>query len=113
MFRLGEIRVLGGAFGRVPETATAFAHRNIRIFANFVAATPFAEEVGANDAWAQSGIDAMAQGDDRVYVNFLMSDFAERVRAAYPGATWARLRAIKKRYDPENLFRGNANIPPA
>jgi FAD/FMN-containing dehydrogenase len=113
MFRVGEIRVLGGAFGRVPETATAFAHRSCRIMIDFVAATPLAEEVAANDAWAQSGIDAMAQGDDRVYVNFLMTDFRDRVRAAYPGATWAKLRAIKKRYDPENLFRGNANIPPA
>lgn len=112
-FRLGEIRVLGGAFARVPETATAFAHRNSRILVNFVAATPFAEEVAANDAWAQSGIDAMAQGEDRAYVNFLMSDFKARIRAAYPGATWARLRSIKTQYDPENLFRGNANIQPA
>jgi FAD/FMN-containing dehydrogenase len=35
------------------------------------------------------------------------------VRAAYPGATWDRLAAIKRRYDPTNLFRLNQNIPPA
>ena len=37
----------------------------------------------------------------------------ERVRAAYPGATWDRLAAIKRRYDPENLFRRNQNVPPS
>ena len=113
IFRVGEIRVLGGAFSRVPETATAFAHRNSRIMTAFVAAAPTMAEALANDHWAQSGIDAMAQGEDRVYVNFLTSDPAERVRAAYPSATWNKLRAIKRQYDPENLFRGNANIPPA
>jgi hypothetical protein len=38
---------------------------------------------------------------------------AARVRAAYPGATWDRLAAVKRRYDPGNLFRHNHNIPPA
>jgi len=37
----------------------------------------------------------------------------EQVRAAYPGATWDRLREIKARYDPDNTFRLNQNIPPA
>jgi len=35
------------------------------------------------------------------------------VRAAYPGPTWDRLRELKRRYDPDNLFRLNHNIPPA
>ena len=39
------------------------------------------------------------------YVNFLEDEGPERVRAAYPGATWDRLREIKRRYDPTNLFR--------
>ena len=34
-------------------------------------------------------------------------------RAAYPGATWDRLRDVKAKYDPENLFHNNQNIPPA
>jgi FAD/FMN-containing dehydrogenase len=53
------------------------------------------------------------QQDDRgAYVNFLV-DEPERVRAAYPGATYDRLARIKARYDPDNLFRMNQNIPPA
>jgi FAD/FMN-containing dehydrogenase len=63
--------------------------------------------------WAQEGITALAQGADRVYVNFLTTDRPERTRAAYPPATWERLRRIKRQYDAENLFRLNRNIPPA
>jgi FAD/FMN-containing dehydrogenase len=45
-------------------------------------------------------------------VNFLTDEGSERIRAAYPGPTWDRLAAIKRRYDPTNLFRLNQNIPP-
>jgi FAD/FMN-containing dehydrogenase len=51
-------------------------------------------------------------GDRGAYVNFLGDEGPERVRSAYPGGTWERLRAIKDRYDPANLFRNNQNIPP-
>ena len=53
------------------------------------------------------------QGDDGAYVNFLGDEGPDRVRAAYPGATWDRLAAVKATYDPENLFRLNQNVPPA
>ena len=55
---------------------------------------------------------ALHPGETGLYVNFLGHCGEDRVRAAYPGATWERLRAIKARYDPENAFRGNHNIPP-
>ena len=47
------------------------------------------------------------------YINFIFDEGPERIRAAYPGKTWDRLREIKKRYDPKNVFRLNQNIPPA
>jgi len=48
-----------------------------------------------------------------VYVNFVGDEGQARVREAYPGSTWERLAAVKRRYDPANLFRLNQNIPPA
>lgn len=56
---------------------------------------------------------ALRQGDDGVYVNFLADEGPDRVRAAYPGATWDRLTQVKARYDPTNLFHRNQNVPPA
>jgi FAD/FMN-containing dehydrogenase len=53
------------------------------------------------------------QPDAGAYVNFLSDEGPERVRAAYPGATWERLAEVKRRYDPDNLFRHNENVPPA
>ena len=55
---------------------------------------------------------AILQEDHGVYVNFLVDEGEERIRAAYPGATWDRLAAIKRRYDPDNVFRRNQNVPP-
>ncbi|MGZ8565461.1 MAG: BBE domain-containing protein, partial [Actinomycetota bacterium] len=46
------------------------------------------------------------------YVNFLGDEGVGRVREAYPGPTWDRLAAVKRRYDPTNLFRLNQNVPP-
>ena len=45
-------------------------------------------------------------------MNFLGDDGRARIRDAYPGLTWQRLTAIKRRYDPANLFHRNHNIPP-
>jgi FAD/FMN-containing dehydrogenase len=55
----------------------------------------------------------MQQGDRGAYVNFVVDEGPERVHDAYPGATYERLAEIKRRYDPQNLFRLNQNIPPA
>jgi hypothetical protein len=72
-----------------------------------------AEDRAKRQVWVDALWAALAQGDDGAYVNFVMNEGEERVRAAYPGATWDRLRTIKRRYDPDNLFRLNQNIPPA
>jgi FAD/FMN-containing dehydrogenase len=104
-----QLRVLGGAVARVPSDATAFAHRSRRMIAT-VAALDSKRE---HDAWVRDVPSALRQGEPGAYVNFVGDEGAQRVREAYPGKTWERLAAIKREYDPENLFRLNHNIEPA
>jgi FAD/FMN-containing dehydrogenase len=72
-----------------------------------------AEETPVHEAWVTEFMNALQQGDAGVYVNFVGDEGEARVRDAYPGSTWDRLSAVKRRYDPTNLFRLNQNIPPA
>ncbi|MEX1102346.1 MAG: FAD-binding oxidoreductase [Actinomycetota bacterium] len=111
--RVAQLRVLGGAMARVPADATAFAHRDSRIMVNVAAMYEHPEERATHQAWTTDFAAALRQSDTGAYVNFLAEDGEERIREAYPGATWDRLRSIKARYDPSNLFRLNQNIPPA
>jgi FAD/FMN-containing dehydrogenase len=108
-----QIRVLGGAMARVPADATAFAHRDSRIMVNVAAMYQRPEERLVHEAWVNGLARALHQGDDGAYVGFLGDEGEERVRAAYPGATWDRLAQVKRRYDPTNLFRLNQNVSPA
>jgi FAD/FMN-containing dehydrogenase len=71
------------------------------------------EESPVHEAWATETAAALRQGDAGAYVNFVGDESQERIHAAYPGATWTRLAAAKRRYDPDNLFRLNQNISPA
>jgi len=107
-----QLRVLGGAMARVPNDATAFAHRSSRIMAAVAALVGSAAELPAHEAWVESLAAELAQSDRGAYVNFLGNEGPERVRAAYPGATWDRLVELKGRYDPTNVFRRNQNVPP-
>ena len=110
---VAQLRVLGGAMARVPVDATAFAHRKSRIMVNVAAVYESPEDTATHEAWVTGFAGALRQGDNGAYVNFLADEGEARVRNAYPGATWDRLREIKGRYDPINLFRLNQNIPPA
>jgi FAD/FMN-containing dehydrogenase len=111
--RAAQLRVLGGAMARVPVEATAFVHRRSRIMVNLAAFYNGPEDRAARQAWVASFAAALQQGDSGAYTGFLADEGEARVREAYPGSTWDRLRAIKQRYDPTNLFRLNQNIPPA
>jgi FAD/FMN-containing dehydrogenase len=111
--RVTQIRVLGAAVNRVPVDATAYAHRKAKIMLNVAAFYDGDADRPRKLAWVNDLARALDQGDKGAYVNFVADEGAERVKAAYPGATWDRLRKIKKQYDPQNLFRLNQNIPPA
>jgi len=113
MMGVAQLRTLGGAMARVPADATAFAHRQSKIMVNVAAVYERPDEVAVHGPWVEAFAAALHQGDDGAYVNFLGDEGKARIRAAYPGSTWDRLRQIKARYDPTNLFRLNQNIPPA
>jgi FAD/FMN-containing dehydrogenase len=106
------VRSLGGAFGRVPMDATAFAHRGAE--AMIVAllmlpdTAPRPEVEQALEPWL--GVAALGIG---TYVNFQGSATAADLAAAYPPATYARLAAVKRAYDPDNRFALNHNIKPS
>jgi len=95
----------------VPVEATAFAHRERRIMANVAAFYAGPEDRIVREAWAEDFAAALRQDEAGAYVGFMGDEGEARVREAYPGATWDRLVAIKRRYDPTNLFRLNQNIP--
>ena len=111
--RAAQLRVLGGAMARVPADATAFAHRASRIMVNVAAFYEGEDDRRERAAWVADFVDALRQGDDGAYVNFLVDEGEERIRAAYPGSTWDRLASVKARYDPTNVFHRNQNITPS
>jgi FAD/FMN-containing dehydrogenase len=106
---------LGGALGRVGEQATAYPQRDAAHNVNINAAwLPGDPEPERHVAWARecfAALEPFAAG--RAYVNFLGDEGQERVRAAYGEEKYARLVALKRRYDPDNVFRLNQNIEPA
>ena len=99
---------------RVPGDATAFAHRQQRYFFAIIGLwLDPAEDAARHAAWTAQLWQQVRHEGSGVYVNFLEEEGSERVREAYPAATYERLAAIKRRYDPDNLFRLNQNVPPA
>jgi len=110
---VAQFRVMGGAVARVPADATAFAHRGRRMMANVAAAFENPGEQTQHQEWVDATAARLRNGHAGAYVGFMKNEGAARVREAYPGETWTRLSRIKKRYDPDNLFRMNQNITPA
>ena len=112
-----DLHHMGGAFGRVPEAATAFPSRAAAYWLNIYGFWPDADDDAARVGWVKGFSDAMRpHAMAGQYVNFLgrdETDATAKALAAYGPEKLARLRAVKRRYDPENLFRINHNIPPA
>ena len=106
------IRSIGGAVSRVPADATAYAHRQAELM--FITTIGGPEPVVEA---ARPGLDAiwdrLAPHVNGAYANFLASATDADVAAIYPKDTYERLAAVKREYDPGNLFAGNYNIRPA
>jgi FAD/FMN-containing dehydrogenase len=103
---------VGGAMARVPVEATAFAGRD----ANFVMNVHTRWQEARDDArcigWAREFYNATRPyASSTAYVNFLPDEDGERLSTTY-GGNYAKLREIKAKYDPENVFRVNQNIKP-
>jgi FAD/FMN-containing dehydrogenase len=103
---------LGGAVARVGEDETAFGGRNAGHTFNIFAATATAEGFDEERDWVRTFWSALEPHHTSVYVNFLMEEGEERIRDAYGAEKYDRLKALKRRYDPDNFFRLNQNIPP-
>lgn len=106
---------LGGAVERVPETATAFGHRQVSHAITVDAVWQPGENYADREiAWARRFFAALDKYRQGVYVNFLGGDEQPgRVREAYGGAIYERLVAVKSTYDPDNVFHHNQNIKPS
>ncbi len=105
---------MGGAVARVGEDETAFGGRNAGFTYNIGASTENAEGFDEERQWVRDFYSALEEWHTSVYVNFL-SDAEEgedRIRAAYGPEKYARLKALKRQWDPDNFFRINQNIPP-
>jgi FAD/FMN-containing dehydrogenase len=104
---------LGGAIARVGEDETAYTGRNAAFTLNINATTETSEGYNAERDWSRNFWSALEPYHANVYVNFLMEEGEARVRQAYGAEKYDRLKALKRKYDPDNFFRLNQNIPPA
>jgi FAD/FMN-containing dehydrogenase len=108
-----QLRVLGGAMARVPDGETAFGYRGAKMMVNIAVMYENQEEGPEYEAWASSLVTALSDDTPAAYVGFLGDEGQQGVRRAYPPATLERLTEVKRRYDPDNLFRLNLNVLPA
>jgi FAD/FMN-containing dehydrogenase len=104
---------LGGAINRVGEHETAYNGRGAGHTININATTETAAGFDEEREWSRAFWSALAPHHTGVYVNFLMDEGEERIRQAYGDAKYERLKALKRKYDPDNFFRLNQNIPPS
>jgi FAD/FMN-containing dehydrogenase len=109
-----HVQHFGGAIARVGDEETAYGERQAPFVLNAIAASHEEGGIDPHVEWAQRlYADAEPSLTGGAYINFLSAEGSERVRAAYGGEKFARLQALKDRYDPTNLFHLNQNVPPS
>ncbi|MFG2822807.1 FAD-binding oxidoreductase [Kitasatospora sp. NPDC048365] len=108
-----KLAFLGGAIARVGAEDTAYTHRAAPYLLNINSRWESGEP-DPHVAWTRGFWNAMRpHSSGGVYVNFLGQEGPGRVLEAYGRAKYERLTALKDRWDPENFFRVNQNIPPS
>jgi FAD/FMN-containing dehydrogenase len=108
-----QLRVLGGAMARVPGDATAFGWRDRAALLWLITPDKDISRAAPNEAWTAAFHAELPADGPATYLNFMGDEGADAVRDAYPTSSYARLRELKRRYDPDNVFRANHNIRPA
>jgi FAD/FMN-containing dehydrogenase len=104
--------LIGGKANTLPPDATAYPHRNVQFAMNVHGRWLDPADDARVIGWSREFFAAAApHAAGSVYINFLTQDEGARIHEAY-GANYARLLAIKQRYDPDNLFHFNHNIRP-
>jgi len=104
---------IDGAAGRVKSDATAWAYRDAKWSSVIVGVDPDPAKRDQITTWARDYWAALhPHSAGGAYVNFMMDEGEERVKATY-GKNFAKLQKVKKKYDPENVFRSNQNIKPS
>jgi FAD/FMN-containing dehydrogenase len=105
------VRSVGGAVSRVPDDATAYAHRQAELMLVTITVGPKPAIEAARPA-LETIWEKLAPHVNGAYANFLTSATEEDAAAVYPAQTYKRLAAVKRRHDPGNLFARNHNVRP-
>ena len=108
-----HVHHMGGAVARMGHDTAAFPHRDAPYVVNLISRWADPAQDAEQIAWGRdvySSLEAHTTGG--AYINFLSDEGPERVRAAYGEDNYTRLQALKRRYDPDNLFHRNQNIRP-
>jgi FAD/FMN-containing dehydrogenase len=103
---------IDGAAHRVKPADTPFSYRDAQWAEVIVGVSPDPQDAATITAWTKNYWDALhPHSAGGAYVNMMMDEGDERIRASYRG-NYPRLAAVKRQYDPDNLFRVNQNIRP-
>jgi hypothetical protein len=103
---------VSGAAGKVAKDETAWAYRDAKYAGVIVGVDPDPSNAGTITKWCKDYWEALhPYSSGGAYLNFIMNEGQERIKASYK-ENYDRLTRIKKKYDPNNFFRVNQNILP-